>query len=124
MWLEGAPTVVLAFGFWYFMADEPSKAKYLTAEERALLLARLNRQTGMTASAQELHREDVKKGLLDWKVWTFSFAQFGVDTMVSCFLSSTPATASSEIFETRLPPFYLLTIALKSFTDLARFYRP
>ncbi len=115
MWLEGAPTVVLAFATWLFLADQPSTAKYLTPGERVLLMARLNRQTGMTKSAQELRSKDVRKGLLDWKVWTFCFAQFGVDTMLYGFSTFLPTiikgimpTATSAIVQVLTIPVYSL----------------
>ncbi|KIW57703.1 hypothetical protein, variant 2 [Exophiala xenobiotica] len=115
MWLEGAPTVVLAFAIWLFLADQPSTAKYLAPGERVLLMARLNRQTGMTKSAQELRSKDVRKGLLDWKVWTFCFAQFGVDTMLYGFSTFLPTiikgimpTATSAIVQVLTIPVYSL----------------
>ncbi|KAK3076483.1 hypothetical protein LTS18_012881, partial [Coniosporium uncinatum] len=30
----------------------------------------------------EFHWYDVRRGLLDWKIWVFCFGQFGVDTML------------------------------------------
>lgn len=115
LWLEGMPTVLLAIAFWVFMADQPSTARYLNAEERDLLLARLTRQTGMTKSAQQLHRKDVRKGLLDWKVWTFCFAQFGVDTMLYGFSTFLPTIikgimphATSAIVQVLTIPVYSL----------------
>ncbi|KIW64783.1 hypothetical protein, variant [Phialophora macrospora] len=115
MWLEGAPTVLLAFVFYFFMADSPEKAKYLTEKERALVLARLNRQTGNTKSAQQLHWDDVAKGLTDWKSWVFSCAQFGVDTALYGFSTFLPTIirgimpdATSAIVQVLTIPVYSL----------------
>ena len=115
MWLEGAPTVLLAFAAYFFMADQPSTAKYLTAEEKALLVTRFNRQSGMTQSAQQFHWKDVKKALLDWKVWTFSFGQFGVDVMLYGFSTFLPTIirgimpgATSSIVQVLTIPVYSL----------------
>ncbi|KIW81661.1 hypothetical protein Z517_04687 [Fonsecaea pedrosoi CBS 271.37] len=115
LWLEGAPTVLLAIAFWALIADEPSTAKYLTAEERALVVARLNRQPGMTKSAKELHWKDVREGLLDWKVWVFSVAQFGVDVALYGFSTFLPTiirgimpTATSAVVQALTIPVYSL----------------
>lgn len=77
--------------------------------------ARLNRQAGMTKSAQELQWIDVRKGLLDWKVWTFCFAQFGVDTMlygISTFLPTIikgiMPTSKTAVVQALTIPVYLL----------------
>ncbi|KAK4942565.1 hypothetical protein LTR10_017694 [Elasticomyces elasticus] len=112
--IAGACGGLLAYAIGY-MDDQPSTAKYLSTEERALVLARLTRQTGMTASAQELHSKDVKKGLLDWKVWTFCFAQFGVDTMLYGFSTFLPTIikgimphATSAIVQVLTIPVYSL----------------
>jgi len=82
MILEGLPTFVLGIATWFLLADSPETAFYLTPEEKELMQVRRARQTGQTTSAQEFHWYDVRRGLLDWKIWVFCFAQFGVDTML------------------------------------------
>lgn len=80
--LEGIPTVVLGVAAWFSLADDPSVAKYLNAKERELVVTRLDRQAGLTESAKQFHWKDVREAFLDWKVWLFCFAQFGVDVML------------------------------------------
>jgi MFS family permease len=80
--LEGLPTIVLGISCWWLLADEPETAFYLTAEEKALMIVRKERQIGHTKAADQMHREDVIKGLKDWKIWVFCVAQFGVDTVL------------------------------------------
>lgn len=82
MIIEGIPTIVLGIAAWFGLADEPFTAKYLTSRDAELVQARLDRQAGLTESAKEFSWDDVKEAFLDWKVWTFSFAQFGVDVML------------------------------------------
>lgn len=82
MIIEGIPTVILGVAAWFGLADDPSTARYLNVEERALLHARLNRQMGLTESAKQFHWEDVREAFLDWKVWVFCLAQFAVDVML------------------------------------------
>lgn len=82
MILEGLPTFVLGIATWFLLADSPETAFYLTPAEIELMHVRRSRQTGQTTSAQEFHWYDVRRGLLDWKIWIFCFGQFGVDTML------------------------------------------
>lgn len=82
MILEGLPAFVLGLATWWLMADGPETAFYLNDEERALMVLRTRRQAGRTSSADEFHRADVVKGLLDWKIWVFCAAQFGANTML------------------------------------------
>lgn len=80
--LEGIPTVLIGVVTWFVLADEPDTAYYLNEEEKALVVRRRMRYVGQTASAQKFHWADVKEGALDWRIWAFSLAQFGIDTML------------------------------------------
>lgn len=80
--IEGLPTIVLGIAVWWWLADAPETAVYLTSEERELMVVRKRRQTGYTASADEFHKEDVIKALKDWKTWVFALAQFPADTIL------------------------------------------
>lgn len=82
MILEGIPTVIIGVFTWFFLADDPDTAYYLNEEERQLSIRRRTRQVGLTESAQKFHWADVKEGALDWKIYAFCIAQFGVDTML------------------------------------------
>lgn len=82
MIIEGLPTFVLGIATWWLLADNPETAYYLGPEEKELMRLRRAREVGQTTSAQEFHWYDVRKAFTDWKVWAFSFAQFGVDTML------------------------------------------
>ncbi|CAH0056896.1 unnamed protein product [Clonostachys solani] len=115
MILEGVPTVVFGILAWFILADEPSVAYYLNEEERALVQIRLDRQPGLTASAKEFHWKDVREAFSDWKIWTFSFAQFGVDVMLYAFSIFLPtiirginAQFSSAVVQVLTIPCYLL----------------
>lgn len=80
--IEGLPTVALGIVTWFFLANDPEHASYLTDQEKRLVVARQKRQFGYTPSAQEFHKEDAYKALKDWKVWAFAFALFASDTML------------------------------------------
>ncbi|KAF2835917.1 MFS general substrate transporter [Patellaria atrata CBS 101060] len=115
MIIEGLPTVVLGIATWFLLADDPETAFYLTPAEKALMAVRRERQIGQTKSAQKFHKQDVKLGLLDWKIWAFSIAQFGVDTMLYGFSTFLPTiirginpTASVPIVQVLTIPCYAL----------------
>lgn len=90
MIIEGIPTFVLGIITWFFLADSPETAFYLTREEKDLMILRRSRETGQTQSAQEFHWVDAKLAFKDWKVWAFCFAQFGSDTMLYGFSTFLP----------------------------------
>lgn len=80
--IEGLPTFVIGIATWFWLADDPESAHYLSAEEKRLVVIRKERQVGYTKSADEFNREDVIKGLKDWKIWMFCAGQFGADTIL------------------------------------------
>ncbi|PYH71114.1 MFS general substrate transporter [Aspergillus vadensis CBS 113365] len=82
MIIEGIPTVILGGLSWFFLADDLDTAYYLDEEEKALVVQLRRRDVGQTSSAQRFHWADVKEGALDWRIYAFCIAQFGVDTML------------------------------------------
>jgi MFS family permease len=82
MIIEGLPTFVLGIAVWWWLADDPETAYYLTPAEKELVIVRKERQIGYSRSADELHKEDVIKGLKDWKVYVICVGQFCMDTML------------------------------------------
>ena len=80
--IEGLPTIVLGTAIWWWLADSPETARYLSEEEKQLVVIRKERQAGYSKSSDAFHKEDVYKGLKDWKIWAFCVGQFGVDTML------------------------------------------
>ncbi|KAF5020943.1 hypothetical protein F66182_7024 [Fusarium sp. NRRL 66182] len=80
--LEGIPTVVLGIAVWFWLADDPDSARYLTINERELIDLRMRRQIGHTKSSDQMHKEDVYQGLKDWKIYLFCIGQFGGDIIL------------------------------------------
>ncbi|KAL4788191.1 major facilitator superfamily domain-containing protein [Aspergillus varians] len=80
--LEGLPTFILGIATWFWLADSPDTAHYLTMQERELIDLRMRRQIGHTKSSDQMHKEDVYAGLKDWKIWLFTIGQFGGDTIL------------------------------------------
>ncbi|KAF2869155.1 major facilitator superfamily domain-containing protein [Massariosphaeria phaeospora] len=115
MIIEGLPTAVLGIATFFILPDSPSTAYFLNEKERALAAARLTRQTGYTVTAAEFHWVDVHAALKDWKVWAFSFAQFGSDTMLYGYSTFLPTiirginpTASAAMVQVLTIPCYAL----------------
>ena len=82
MIIEGLPTLVLGIAVWWWLADDPETAYYLTPAEKDLVIVRKERQVGYSKSDDEMLKEDVMKGLKDWKVYVICVGQFGMDTML------------------------------------------
>lgn len=80
--LEGIPSVLLGAVTLIALPNDASSAYFLTEEEKVLMEERHKREYGNTASSREFSRGDMMKAFTDWKVWAFSIAQFGVDTML------------------------------------------
>lgn len=72
----GALTVVTAFPVPFVLPNSPETAKFLTEDDRRILLQMRMREVGQTVSGQELQKEDVIKGIKDWKVYAYAIAQF------------------------------------------------
>lgn len=86
--MPGIPTVLFGVAIWFLLADTPATAWYLNDDERQLLVARLQRQTGFY---EEFDRKDAILAFKDVKVWLFAVGQFGVNSMLysySVFLPS------------------------------------
>ncbi len=76
--IEGIPSVVLGIFGWFFLADSPESAWYLSPNLRRHLLHRSAREEreASIASAQTLHRSDIRAAVKDWKVWAFCLLNF------------------------------------------------
>lgn len=82
MIIEGMPSVVLGIITYFALPNDAQSAYFLTREEKALMEVRRRREYGNTVSSQQFNKKDMNRAFTDWKVWAFSIAQFGVDTML------------------------------------------
>ncbi|KAL8785862.1 MAG: hypothetical protein Q9195_008457 [Heterodermia aff. obscurata] len=78
--VEGLLTIVVAVASKWLLADWPEQAKFLTDEERALLLEKLSQSEGV-AKMDRLDKDALRLVLRDWKIWTGGLMYFG--TVVS-----------------------------------------
>lgn len=90
MIFEGIPSVLVGIAAYLILPTSPATAKFLSPEERALLVEIRLREVGQTASAQEYHWSDVREGMKDWQIWIFSFAAFTNDIMLYGFSTFLP----------------------------------
>ena len=60
----------------FVLPNSPETASFLTEEDRRNLVLLRMKEVGQTTSGQELAREDVMKGVKDWKVYAYAIAQF------------------------------------------------
>jgi sugar phosphate permease len=82
MIIEGIPTFLLGIATYFLLPNEPDGAYFLNDQEKAFMRTRWAKEYGMTSSAQEFDKKDVKKAFKDWKVWLFCAGQFGADNVL------------------------------------------
>ena len=71
--LEGIVTVFISSLIWALLPDDPSTARFLTPDERAFVIARLEHDTGSgrgrVTNDDKINRRQILAGLTDWKIW-------------------------------------------------------
>ncbi|KAI9653716.1 MAG: hypothetical protein M1831_005744 [Alyxoria varia] len=93
--IEGLPSVLAGVITLFWLADNPETAWFLTPDEKALVRARLRRQTGFTDSGQKVHKEDVIATFKDWKCWLLCSGLAGIDTVLYGFSTFAPTIVSA-----------------------------
>ncbi len=73
--IEGVPSIVLAFVTFFYLPDSPSKAKWLTSEEKKWIADRLDREREATASHGH---HSMSSAITSGRVWTFAFIYFAI----------------------------------------------
>ena len=68
--IEGLATIAFAILAFFIIADWPEDAKFLTAEEKALIADRLasDGKSGV-ARMDTLNKDALKRIFRDWKIW-------------------------------------------------------
>ncbi|TGZ81159.1 putative MFS transporter [Ascodesmis nigricans] len=93
--IEGLPTIILGVISFFYLADDPETANYLTPEERIYAIHRLSRDVSATRSSRQFHWADVRACFTDWRCYAFAVGQFGVDTMLYGFSTFLPTIIKS-----------------------------
>ncbi|KJZ76799.1 hypothetical protein HIM_03676 [Hirsutella minnesotensis 3608] len=107
--LEGLPSVLLGLLTYFLLPNDGPSAYFLSDAEKALMETRRRREYGSTRSSQDFSRKDMVKAFTDWKVWAFSLAQFGVDTMLYGFSTFLP-TIINDLGTWSVAQVQLLTV--------------
>lgn len=74
--LEGLATVLAGFASFWIIQDFPDTARFLTEEERTVVIRRLQGDDQFSAAGENLKMKYVWKSLSDWKTWVTSAPEF------------------------------------------------
>ncbi|OCB87630.1 hypothetical protein A7U60_g5154 [Sanghuangporus baumii] len=67
--IEGLITLLVAFASFFFIQDYPATARFLSEEERAFVIRRLQTDDQFSAAGEQLRWRYVWQALTDWKTW-------------------------------------------------------
>ncbi|OLY79950.1 putative transporter [Smittium mucronatum] len=94
---HGILTIIITGASFFLLHDYPDQAKFLTPEEKDLLLKRLQVEQGMASQVKPGFKQTLKF-LLDWKIWAFSFLFFGLNNSIVILNLFTPTVISTMGF--------------------------
>lgn len=86
--LIGLATVLCGVLSIWFCQDFPDTAAFLSEEERAFVVGRLQADQKFSAAGEGFQWSNVIKGVLDWKTWAGMVAYMGVDGPLYAFVRS------------------------------------
>jgi ACS family tartrate transporter-like MFS transporter len=75
--LEAVPAILLGFAAWFFLADNPRRAPWLSAAERSGLLMTLD---GEASPASVISPEHPGPWFVNARLWGFALVYFGLNT--------------------------------------------
>ena len=67
--VEGSPSLLAAILAWRFLPDSPSKARFLTEEEKEVARARSLQQSGERERSTKINWKELAETLTDAKAW-------------------------------------------------------
>lgn len=73
--LEGIPSCLLSIVILFFLPDYPESARWLNAEEKALVAERM-RYCGSKGGDKAMTWDDTKKTLMEWRLWAHYMLYF------------------------------------------------
>lgn len=83
--LEGLITVIAGFASFWIIQDFPDTAKFLTEEERTVVIRRLQKDDQYSAAGETLKLKYIWQSLLDWKTWVGMLLYMGTDGPLYAF---------------------------------------
>ncbi|KAF8309890.1 MFS general substrate transporter [Clavulina sp. PMI_390] len=81
--LLGMATVVVGFASFWMVQNFPAEAKFLTEDERAMVIQRMQRDSQYSAGGEEFSKQHIWAAVKDWKTWLGMFCVAGGTCAVS-----------------------------------------
>ncbi|KAL5531264.1 hypothetical protein ACEPAG_4141 [Sanghuangporus baumii] len=106
--IEGLITVLVALASFFFIQDYPATARFLSEEERAFVICRLQTDDQFSAAGEQLRWQYVWQALTDWKTWIGATVTIGTDGPLYAFSLFLPSIISQLGFAAT--PANLLTV--------------
>ncbi|KAL2392343.1 MFS transporter prlL [Exophiala dermatitidis] len=115
--VEGIPTILAAPLAWFFLADSPTTARFLTEEEKEVARARVIRQHGHKKEGEHrVNFKDIGLTLLDPKAWFTALMYFSCNVSYSSLPVFLPTIINQMGFSSinaqglSAPPYFVSTI--------------
>ncbi|TFY62669.1 hypothetical protein EVJ58_g3717 [Rhodofomes roseus] len=92
--IEGSPTILLGIATLFLLPNRPEETSYLTEDERALAIQRMNRGTSGD-TGRVLKKKHILAAFLDWRIYAVGVIYFGANcalASISAFLPTIIAT--------------------------------
>ncbi|KAG9185414.1 MFS general substrate transporter [Alternaria panax] len=93
--IEGLIPVALALIIWKILPDSPETARFLTQQERDLLVSRLSNDLGsgqgQVTNSDKITKEQILTGLSDWKIYAATVVFWGNTVGVYGFTATVPS---------------------------------
>ncbi|CUA74713.1 putative transporter C1002,16c [Schizosaccharomyces pombe 972h-] [Rhizoctonia solani] len=89
--LEGLATIMAGTASFWMIQDFPDKAKFLTDEERAFVVHRLQSDDQFSAAGEKLRAKYIFQALKDWKTWLGMLCYIGSGGPLHAFSLFTPS---------------------------------
>jgi len=97
--LEGLATILVGIASYWVIQDFPDTAKFLTAEERAFVIHRLQDDTKFSAAGESYNKKRIWQSLVDWKTYVTMAMYMGFDGPLYAFSLFTPTIISQLGFQ-------------------------
>lgn len=106
--IQGLATVVAGFASFWIIQDFPDTAKFLSEEERTVVVRRLQGDDQFSAAGEKLRMKYIMQSLLDWKTWVGIVIYMGCDMPLYAFSLFLPTIINELGFDAT--PANLLTV--------------
>ncbi|KAJ7066455.1 MFS general substrate transporter [Mycena amicta] len=114
--LEGLVTIVAGFLSLWLVQDFPETAKFLTEEERTVVIRRLQGDDLFSAGGENLKWKNVVASFRDWKTWVNMVQLMGCDMPLYAFSLFTPSIIKELGFKATAAN--LLTVPIYAFAAI------